>query len=158
VTARAAFGCGAIVLAVSVLSTCEGYVPFGLPALLQTGTWGGDNAGAIVTDSVAHVHVGCTYGDIPGRVALDGAGNFSADGSYLLRAYPIAVGPSLPARFSGSADGKTLTITVVVNDTVNHTTVTKGPVTLKLGQEPAMGPCPICRTPGERAKLMGGRK
>jgi len=34
---------------------------------LALGTWGGDNVGVIVTDEVTHVHVGCTFGDVPGR-------------------------------------------------------------------------------------------
>ena len=65
----------------------------------------------------------------------------------MLRAYPIAVGPTLPARFSGQLDGSTATITVTVNDTVQHTTVVKGPVIVQYGEQPHMGPCPICRRP-----------
>ena len=37
---------------------------------LATGTWGGNNAGAIVADSQTHIHIGCTYGDISGGVQL----------------------------------------------------------------------------------------
>jgi hypothetical protein len=65
----------------------------------------------------------------------------------MLRAYPIAIGPSVPARFVGHLDGATLTMTVVVNDTVQHQTVTRGPVVVKLGDTPRLGPCPICRRP-----------
>ncbi len=38
-----------------------------------------------------------------------------------------------------------MTLTVALTDTA----VTLGPVTLILGQEPRMGPCPICRKPGK---------
>jgi hypothetical protein len=76
----------------------------------------------------------------------------------VLRAYPVYVGPSLPARFQGSVTGKMLTLSVVVQDTTADTTVTLGPVKLQLGREPQMGPCPICRTPGERmaSRLLTG--
>lgn len=117
---------------------------------LAIGTWGGDNTGAIVTDTVAHIHIGCTFGDIPGRVALDADGRFTTNGSYMLRAYPVAIGPSVPAQFTGRVTGKTLTLSVIVNDTVQKATVPLGPVSMVLGVEPKMGPCRICRVPGER--------
>jgi len=121
--------------------------------LLALGTWGGDNTGVIATDSLTHVHVGCTYGDMPGRLALDSTGRFDVAGSFLLRAYPVAVGPSLPARFAGRVVGSTITLTVTVNDTVEKKSVVLGPVTAVFGQEPRLGPCPICRVPGRRATL-----
>ena len=114
--------------------------------VLASGTWGGDNAGVIVTDSSIHVHIGCTYGDVSGRVQIVN-GAFDAAGSYMLRAYPVAVGPAVPARFSGKVTGNSLTISVIVDDTVQHQTVTKGPATVTLGKEPQLGPCPICRRP-----------
>ena len=80
--------------------------------LLPLGTWGGKGAGVIVTESVTHVHIGCTLGDIPGRLALDAEGRFSVPGEYVLQAYPVAVGPPMPAVFSGRLQGRRLTITV----------------------------------------------
>ena len=114
---------------------------------LAVGTWGGDNSGVVVTDSVVHVHVGCTFGDMPGNVQLDQEGRFTADGSYVLRAYPIQTGPSLPAQFSGRVVGRTLTLAIAVNDTVERKVVALGPLTVVYGREPEMGPCPICRAP-----------
>ena len=111
---------------------------------LSTGTWGGNGAGMIVADTSMHLHVGCTYGDVSGRVAV-AEGVFDVSGSYMLRAYPIAVGPTVPARFKGTVLGNTATITVTVNDTVQHQTVTEGPVIVTLGTAPQLGPCPICR-------------
>jgi hypothetical protein len=121
---------------------------------LAAGTWGGDNAGLIVDDTLAHVHVGCTNGDFPAPVALDTHRRFSVAGSYLLRAYPIAVGPTVPARMTGVLDGATLTLTVAVDDTVQHKAVTLGPVTVTYGKQPKLGPCPICRKPRARARLL----
>ncbi|MDZ4675484.1 MAG: hypothetical protein SGI84_13590 [Gemmatimonadota bacterium] len=115
--------------------------------LLPLGAWGGKGAGVIVTDSVTHVHVGCTLGDIPGRLSLDPEGRFSVAGSYVLQAYPVMVGPSMPAVFSGRLRGRELTLTVVVQDTVSQEVVTKGPVTVEFGRDPELGPCPICIIP-----------
>lgn len=139
--------------AVAVIAICLAACNASEPgdAELALGTWGGNDAAAIVTDTLTHVHIGCTYGDIPGRVALDNNGDFNLQGNYLLRAYPIAVGPTMPAEFRGTVSGTTLTLTVIVHDTVNDTTVTKGPAKMTYKREPAMGPCPICRKPGDRA-------
>jgi hypothetical protein len=115
--------------------------------ILAVGTWGGDNSGVIVTDSAVHVHVGCTFGDMPGTVQLDASGRFTIDGSYVLRAYPIQIGPSLPAQFSGRVAGRTLTLAIAVDDTVEGKVVALGPITVVYGREPEMGPCPICRAP-----------
>jgi hypothetical protein len=111
---------------------------------LAIGAWGGDNANFEVLDSVAHVHVGCTFGDVPGRIRLDAGGRFSVAGSYLLRAYPVAIGPSMPAQFAGTVTGADLTFTVTVNDTIEHKATVLGPVTVRFRQNAQMGPCPIC--------------
>ena len=118
---------------------------------LAVGTWGGDSAGVIVTDTLTHVHIGCTYGDIPRRVVLDADGRFTVAGSFLLRAYPVAIGPTMPAQFSGRVSGSTLTITVTVSDTIEGRTVIRGPASVRFGKEPKLGPCPICVTPGDRS-------
>jgi len=114
---------------------------------LAVGTWGGENSGVIVTDSASHVHVGCTFGDMPGSIPLDASGRFTVDGSYVLRAYPVQVGPSLPAQFSGRVEGGRLTLAIAVNDTVEKKVVALGPITVIWGHDPRMGPCPICRAP-----------
>ena len=111
---------------------------------LPIGTWGGEGAGMIVADTSMHLHIGCTYGDVSGRVPVVN-GEFDTAGSYMLRAYPIAVGPTLPARFTGQVIGKSATITVTIDDTVAHQTVVRGPVLVTYGDQPQLGPCPICR-------------
>ena len=146
--------CG-VIIAVS-LSGCDVESANGPPAdgRLAVGTWGGNGAGAIVTDSVTHVHIGCTYGDIIGRVVLDADGRFTAIGNFLLRAYPVAIGPTMPAQFVGRVSGSTLTITVTVNDTIDRKTVVVGPASVQWGKEPRMSNCPICRTPGDRLSAL----
>ena len=114
---------------------------------LTLGTWGGDDAAVIATDSVTHVHIGCRFGDLPANIVLDADGRFTRDGSFVLRAFPVLVGPQLPAQFSGRVVGKTLTLSVAVNDTVAKTVVSLGPVTVVLDRTPTMGPCPICAVP-----------
>jgi hypothetical protein len=120
--------------------------------VLARGTWGGDNAGAIVDDSIVHVHIGCTLGNFPPPIVLDAEGRFSIEGNYTLRAYPIAVGPPLPAVFTGVVNGTELTLSVAVNDTVEKKLVPLGPVTVVLGREPRMQTCPICRSLAERRR------
>jgi hypothetical protein len=68
---------------------------------LSVGTWGGENAGLIVNDTIAHVHVACTLGNFPAPVTVDENGRFDVTGSYVLRAYPVFVGPYHPAQFAG---------------------------------------------------------
>ena len=114
---------------------------------LALGSWGGLNAGAIVQDSATHIHIGCTLGDVPGRIPLDDENRFDVAGSYLLRAFPVAVGPTMPAQFTGTVDGARLTFVVTVNDTVEKTIRVLGPVTVRYGVPAELGPCPICRKP-----------
>ena len=135
--------------AVLVVAACNGGRATGGTSAetLATGTWGGENAAAIVDDTIAHVHIGCTFGDFRPPMALDHEARFNVEGSYTLRAFPVAVGPSLPAVFTGVVNGNQLTISVAVNDTVEKKLVALGPVTVVLGREPRMGPCPICRRP-----------
>jgi hypothetical protein len=114
---------------------------------LALGTWGSDSAGMIVSDTSTHLHIKCTFGDMSGRVVLNSSGEFDVAGTYLLRAYPIAIGPPLPARFVGRVSGADATVTVTVNDTVQRQTVVLGPVTVRYATQPKLWPCPICRRP-----------
>ncbi|HTI62656.1 MAG TPA: hypothetical protein VL524_04045 [Gemmatimonadaceae bacterium] len=114
---------------------------------IPLGNWGGENAGMIVSDTAMHLHIGCTYGDASGRVPVGSGGQFDVAGSYMLRAYPIAVGPTVPARFTGRLDGDKVTITATIDDTVQQKTVVLGPVTVTYGADAKLGPCPICRRP-----------
>jgi hypothetical protein len=95
---------------------------------IALGTWGGDTAAMIVGDTAMHLHIGCTFGDVSGRVPLDAQNRFDVSGSYMLRAFPIAVGPSVPARFTGRLDGNVISITATIDDTVQMKTVVLGPV------------------------------
>lgn len=112
---------------------------------LSVGGWGGEDAGVIVEDTVTHVHVGCTFGDFIAPVPLDASKRFSVSGSYILRAYPVQVGPPLPAQLSGVVEGDRLTFSIAVNDTVEKKVVSLGPMTVRYAQAANMRICPICR-------------
>jgi hypothetical protein len=107
------------------------------------GTWGGDNAGLIVSDTDVHVHIGCTLGDAVGPIHPDANGRFEATGTYNVDAYPVSRGIIHPAQFTGQITGQMMTLTVSLTDTAR----VLGPVNLTYGKEPKMGPCPICRVP-----------
>ena len=129
-------------------STCSDGSPLGSdPTELAEGTWGGDDAGLVLDENRAHVHFGCTYGDLPAPIAVDEDGRFNVSGEYLIRAFPVAVGPTLPAELAGVVRGRELTMTVAVNDTIEGRLVVFGPTTVRLGDEPEMQMCPICEMP-----------
>ena len=130
---------------VGTLMSCSDPASSGVPPeFLLQGTWGGDDAGVIVTEERTHVHIGCTFGDMPATVPLDDEGRFTIDGTYVLRAYPVQSGPALPAQFAGLVKGEDLTLAIAVDDTVEKKLVALGPVTVTYGREPKMAICPIC--------------
>jgi hypothetical protein len=142
------------VLAAAALACGSSSTAATLPAdgKLAIGTWGGDTAGVLVEDTLVHVHIGCTFGDIHFRPSLDIEGGFNAQGTYMLRAYPIAVGPEVAAQFAGRVNGTTLTLSVTVDDTVQKKTVVLGPVNVVFGRDPKMKNCPICKRPEDRRR------
>ncbi len=130
----------AFAVAVGTIGPCDPTGAGGPPKDLA-GTWGGNNAGMFVDDTSAHVHIGCTYGNIHQRVVPDPLGQFNVPGEQDITAYPVDRGILHPARFSGRVTGGIMTLTITLTDTA----VTLGPVVLTYGKEPRMGPCPICR-------------
>ncbi len=123
------------------------------PITEVAGTWGGDNAGLIVSSTDVHVHIGCTLGDAIGPIHPDSNGRFQASGTYNVDAYPVDRGIVHPASFTGQIIGETMTLTVSLTDIAR----VLGPVTLIYGKEPKMGPCPICRVPkGIRNRTLTG--
>jgi hypothetical protein len=132
-----------ILVSVSLIAALACYNTSSAPITEVVGTWGGDNAGLIVGDTAAHVHIGCTLGDTKMLIRPDADGRFDVVGTYNVDAYPVDRGIIHPARFSGQIAGRTMTLTVNLTDTARQL----GPVTLIYGKEPKMGPCPICRTP-----------
>ena len=128
----------ALVWGFVVLAGCNAS-PFP-PGAMVSGTWGGSNAGLLVDDTSAHIHIGCTNGNVHAPIVLDMSGRFDVAGVHNITAHPVDLGILHPARFSGTVDGRTMTLTVALTDTA----VTLGPVQLTFEKEPNMGPCPIC--------------
>lgn len=144
---------GGILAISSALVGCPNDDPTSPDGSLVIGTWGGENVALLVENDVAHVHIGCTNGDFQVPLHVDQDNRVNVGGSYMLRAYPIAVGPTLPAQLAGVLRGRQLTFTVSVNDTVEKKLVVLGPVTVWLGDEPRLGPCPICVRPKAGAAM-----
>src|SRR5947208_354991 len=115
-------------LAIVLLRDCELAGPRPSPGKVA-GTWGGDNAGLIADDTSAHVHIGCTYGNVHQPIVADAHGRFDLPGEQDITAHPVDRGILHPARFSGSVLGHTMTLTVTLTDTA----VTLGPVELTRG-------------------------
>lgn len=127
----------AALAALTLLAACGD----GLPSTLPLGTWGGEGAGLIVSADAVHVHIGCTRGDIAGRIAIGAGGVFEATGRHDVDAFPVDLEIYHPARYSGRLHGDDrLTIEVTLTDTGRHL----GPAEAFLGREPQLGPCPIC--------------
>jgi len=130
--------------ALILIGPCE---PTGLrPPKDLAGTWGGEDAGLIADDTSAHVHIGCTYGNVHQRIVPDSTGRFNVPGEHDITAHPVDRGIMHPARFVGQIRGGDMTLTIALTDTA----VTLGPVVLVYGKEPHMGVCPICRRPAMR--------
>lgn len=136
-------GSRAFAFALAAFLACDGAgsEPGPGPGELVLGTWGGTDAGLIATDSSAHLHIGCTLGNVAGPISLDADGRFDVPALYNVNAYPIDLGIVHPARVTGVVIGRYLRLTVQLTDTA----VTLGPVRLRLGTEPGMVMCPICR-------------
>lgn len=132
---------GSVFLPVVTLLACSSVTS--TPITEVVGTWGGDNAGLIVSGADVHVHIGCTLGDVIGPIRPDSNGRIQASGTYNVDAYPVDRGIIHPANFTGRIVGQTMTLTVALTDISR----VLGPVTLIYGKEPKMGPCPICREP-----------
>jgi len=65
------------------------------------GTWGGENAGLMADDTSAHVHIGCTYGNVHQQIVPDPSGKFDVPGEHNITAHPVDRGILHPARSSG---------------------------------------------------------
>jgi hypothetical protein len=110
---------------------------------LAAGNWGSAQTSDLnnwlltVTPSGATLRSECAEGVVEGTIRVDAAGRFEVVGTYQYQA-----GPSFlprPARFVGVADSGTLTLTVILPESAQ----TFGPFTLRFGQAPRIGYCPI---------------
>lgn len=106
------------------------------------GTWGGVGIRLVVSATGASVEYDCATGLVTEALVVDGGGSFAASGTHAFQsggpAQPGAPAPpGRPARYSGSASGSQMTLTVVLPDTGS----TLGPFTLGLGAPPLLDRC-----------------
>jgi len=88
---------------------------------LATGMWGGDHVNMEVTAAGATLDFDCAHGTIAGQLVVDENGKFSLRGRYVQE----HGGPTRqdedqsgqPATYSGTSDGKTLTLTIMIDGT-----------------------------------------
>jgi hypothetical protein len=87
---------------------------------VSIGVWGGEHIQMQVTESGAQIEYDCAHGAIEQQLVLDGKGNFDVTGAHVReRGGPVRMGDttrSRPARFTGSVNGKTMTLTVTLTD------------------------------------------
>jgi hypothetical protein len=84
------------------------------------GTWGGSNLNLTIGAAGAVLEFDCAHGSIDQAFAADASGRFDLAGTFVaespgpIREDPL---PSHPARYSGTTDGRTMTLTVTMTDT-----------------------------------------
>jgi hypothetical protein len=117
-------GAAALALA-AACSTSSSDVP--------TGTWGGRNAGLVVTSAGASASFKCgASGTIGQRLVLAPDGTFDVPGSFVSLVVNSGV---QPARYTGSVSGGMMTMAVAVNGQP------AGTFQLGLGVEPSFDVC-----------------
>lgn len=102
---------------------------------LSKGTWGGQHIQFEVSDESVSIEYDCAHGAIAGPLTLDRQGRFSWRGTITReRGGPVRLGAkinNLPAKYSGSIKGDTMTLIVKVdnsNDEPETYTLTRGSV------------------------------
>jgi hypothetical protein len=90
------------------------------PADGLIGTWGGDHVRVTVGRSSSLLEYDCAHGSIDQPFTVDAAGRFDLAGIHVMETPgPIRDGVEPvrhPARYTGSTDGKALTLTVTLTD------------------------------------------
>ena len=98
---------------------------------IPTGNWGGQHINIKVTAQSATIEYDCATGAIQGPLVVDRNGNFKLRGTHRMeRGGPVradATPRDLPATYTGSIRGNTMTFNLKVNDAEVETfKLTKG--------------------------------
>ncbi len=121
-------------------ATCNDGSPTQPLARVPSGNWGGSEIAMTVTLSGATLRQTCASGTLDQPLLLDAASRFDVAGEYTRqKGGPIGSGDTHPARYSGSTDGSTMTLTIIETDDG----LTFGPFTLLFGQQTTVSPCPL---------------
>ncbi len=128
-----------LALLLLVALACEENSPTGPKKLdrMPVGAWGGEQISLTVTESGGTFEQFCATGFIEQAILLDADGRFEVTGTYIEN----RGGPSVmhPARFSGSTDGTTATLTVTLTDSDRRI----GPFRFFFGRAVQVSPCPF---------------
>ena len=108
---------------------------------VRVGPWGGSDMGMRVEPDSAQIEFNCAHGSINQSIPLDRQGRFDVPGIYV----QDHGGPgqqneppdSHPARYFGRVQGKTMSVTVELTDTME----TIGYFTLTYGESPYVFKC-----------------
>jgi hypothetical protein len=122
-------------LALSMLQGCGSQTAVEVPR----GRWGGDAIELLVMPNGGTVRFCCATGAINEALIPDASGHFEANGTYTFETGPLPVAGNrpLPAHYSGSVDGPTMTLTV------STPSETMGPFTLVFGELGSLRNC-VC--------------
>ena len=100
----------------SYLSGCAGN-----SQVIQSGTWGGQHIGMVVSDSSATLDYDCAHGSIAEPIMADDNGTFEVNGIYVIeKGGPIRLGDipdKHPAVYYGTIRGKEMMMIVKLTDT-----------------------------------------
>ncbi len=100
---------------------------------LPTGNWGGKHIEVKVTEAGAQISYDCARGTIDESIVLDKDGKFDVKGRHFVeRGGPLRASDNnagQPARYTGTAIGKTMTLSVMLTDakeSIGTFTVSRG--------------------------------
>jgi hypothetical protein len=122
-------------------NTC-GKSPVDPSRSVPTGSWGGTSIALNVTAEGAAVQFDCAHGTITGSpMTIDASGKFDVTGTYVREhGGPTRLDEtpdSHPARYSGTTDGRTMSLTITLTDSQQ----TLGPFDLGFGRAPRLFKC-----------------
>jgi len=102
------------------------------------GAWGGEQVSLTVSEQGGGFEKYCARGSIDQPLLLDSNGAFDVSGRYVQN-QGGPVGPGEPARYTGSTDGKTLILRVILLNSSQQI----GPFTLVFGRATQVPECPL---------------
>ena len=127
------------VLVVMMLLTISAAAKIQKMRHISTGLWGGQHISMKVGAKSATIEYDCANGVIDGPLTVDADGRFSLRGTHRMeRGGPIRADESskgLPATYTGSIDGNTMTLTLKFDDSEAET------FTLEKGKEGELFKC-----------------
>jgi len=108
---------------------------------IQAGSWGGDQIKVKVEANNASIEYSCAHGTISGPLVVDSKGRFKLTGTHTAEmggpTRSDAASRSRPAVYTGTVNGKKMTLTVTLTDSNE----VAGTFTVVLGEESRLFRC-----------------